>query len=230
MQLNPMTPLPSHQSEVVEEALSDIFECQEENILKADAVRNVLDRKTQPQVLDDLLRLNLVELKDGQVELTSEGHQIASHVIRRKRLAERLLKDVLNLGDEHVDPAACQWEHILSKEVTNSICTLLGHPTQSPTDRPIPQGECCRTETKKIAPVICSLDNLTSGVSGKITYLLLKKNPELHRLLSMGLVPGTKIDVLQTYPTFVVNVNESQLAFDKSIAESIFVHPLGNGK
>ncbi len=223
-----MTPLPSHQSELVEEALGNIFECREENVITAEAVREALDRHTQPQALDDLISKKLVQIIDGQVQLSPQAELIATHVIRRKRLAERLLKDVLNLSDEHVDPAACQWEHVLSKEVTNSICTFLGHPSQSPHEQAIPPGECCQSSKQEVTPIICSLDNLGAGEKGKITYLLLKKNPDLHRLLSMGLVPGAIIEVLQRYPTFVIDLNESQLAFDKSIAEAIFVHPVGS--
>jgi DtxR family Mn-dependent transcriptional regulator len=228
VRLKPMTPLPSHQSELVEEALGDIYECREENVVTTEAVIAVLDKNTQPKILEELIQKRLVETTDGQVRFSSEGEQIASHVIRRKRLAERLLKDVLNLSDEHVDPAACQWEHVLSKEVTNSICTFLGHPSQSPTDKAIPPGECCQASAQEVAPIICSLDKLGAGEKGKITYLLLKRNPDLHRLLSMGLAPGAIVEVLQRYPTFVIDVNESQLAFDKSIAESIFVHPVSH--
>jgi Fe2+ transport system protein FeoA len=54
----------------------------------------------------------------------------------------------------------------------------------------------------------------------------LYQRPELNRLLSMGLVPGSKISVVQRMPTYVVHVGESQLAFDESIAAGIFVHPL----
>ena len=45
------------------------------------------------------------------------------------------------MKDELIEPAVCQWEHILSREVANSICTLLGHPRQSPRHLPIPAGE-----------------------------------------------------------------------------------------
>jgi DtxR family Mn-dependent transcriptional regulator len=65
-------------------------------------------------------------------------------VIRRHRLAERLFIDVLSIRDEHeVEESACKFEHILSPEVTDSMCALLGHPTECPHGSPIPPGECC---------------------------------------------------------------------------------------
>ena len=226
MQLKPMTRLPNEQAELIEEALSEIYECKEEKITALQELESILDKKVQPHILEQLKERNFVSIENNTVHLSKEAEQIASHVIRRKRLAERLLKDVLNLSEEFIDPAVCQWEHILSKEVTNSICTLLGHPSQSPRELSIPPGECCRIAKKEIAPVICSLNMLGRGDRGKITYLLLKKNPDLNRLLNQGLVPGTNVEVLQRFPTFVVQAGESQLAFDETIAEEIFVHPL----
>jgi DtxR family transcriptional regulator, Mn-dependent transcriptional regulator len=210
----------------MEEAVGEVFEALEKNINGVAGVESLLNANVRPGILAELKAEAFVEISGGRVNLTSAGSAMAQAVIRRKRLAERLMKDVLNLKDEHIDSAACQWEHILSKEVTNSICTLLGHPSQSPRDLSIPPGDCCRLARKAVTPVICSLDKLSGGSKAKITYLLLKQNPDLHRLLSLGIVPGTVLDVVQRFPTFVVQVNESQLAFDEHIAQSIFVHPL----
>lgn len=220
-----MTPLPTAYEERIEEALSDIYECFESGLLTEKQIVPALNEKIGEGIFEELKTAGLVEVNNGRVILDSRAEQAAHAVIRRKRLAERLLKDVLNVKDEFIDPTACQWEHILSKEVTNSICTLLGHPTQSPRDMKIPAGECCKQSAKAVAPVICSLDKLRAGEKAKITYLLMKQNPELQRLLSLGMVPGTVLKVIQRFPTFVVEADESQLAFDESIAQAIFVHP-----
>lgn len=220
-----MTRLPTEHDEFIEEALSEIYECFENGVLTEPEIRVLLDTKIRKGIIDELASNRLVEMAGGKVQFLPAGESIAHHVIRRKRLAERLLKDVLNVKDEFIDPAACQWEHILSKEVTNSICTLLGHPVQSPLNMKIPAGECCKMAATAVEPVVCSLEKLGDGDKAKIAYLLLKQNPELHRLLSLGLVPGTVVEVIQRFPTFVVQVNESQLAFDELIAQAIFVVP-----
>lgn len=226
MTLTEMTRLPTEQEEAIEEALSEIFECIETKLDNESHIRSHVDKKIQPGLFDDLIKQDFIRAAQGTVQFEDKGQKIAARVIRRKRLAERLLKDVLNVRDEHIDPAACQWEHILSKEVTDSICTLLGHPSHSPHDMAIPPGECCRQKITAIDPVICSLDKLSGGQRGKITYLLFKNNPQLQQLLSLGLTPGTPVNVIQKFPTFIVEVNESQLAFDEEIAKSIYVHPL----
>jgi putative ABC transport system ATP-binding protein len=77
-------------------------------------------------------------------EFTPAGEERARDVIRRHRLAERLFMDVLSIRDEdEIESSACKFEHILSHEVTDRMCTLLGHPTACPHGSPIPRGECC---------------------------------------------------------------------------------------
>ncbi len=78
------------------------------------------------------------------VELTSRGRERAGAIIRRHRLAERLFTDSLAMDSEsEIEEQACKFEHILSPEATDKICTFLGHPRTCPHGAPIPPGTCC---------------------------------------------------------------------------------------
>jgi putative ABC transport system ATP-binding protein len=78
------------------------------------------------------------------VELTPRGRERAGSIIRRHRLAERLFTDSLAMDSEsEIEQQACKFEHILSPEATDKICTFLGHPTTCPHGAPIPPGACC---------------------------------------------------------------------------------------
>src|SRR5438874_2025361 len=78
------------------------------------------------------------------VDFTPAGQQRAEDVIRRHRLAERLFTQTLKLQNEdEIEQQACKFEHILSPEVTERICSFLGHPDTCPHGSPIPSGECC---------------------------------------------------------------------------------------
>ncbi len=78
------------------------------------------------------------------VDLTERGLQRAADVIRRHRLAEQLFTQTLNVQNEHeIEEQACKFEHILSPEVTDRICSFLGHPESCPHGSPIPPGPCC---------------------------------------------------------------------------------------
>jgi DtxR family Mn-dependent transcriptional regulator len=91
-----------------------------------------------------MTRIGLLTSTGGAVSFTPQGEARARSVIRRHRLAERLFVDVLSLRDaESVESNACTFEHILSPEVTDRICTFLGHPSTCPHGCPIPPGECC---------------------------------------------------------------------------------------
>ena len=83
------------------------------------------------------------------VEFTSAGRQRAADVIRRHRLAERLFTQTLQVQNEdEIEQQACKFEHILSPEVTDKICSFLGHPESCPHGSPIPAGECCEKAGK----------------------------------------------------------------------------------
>ncbi|MDJ0377062.1 metal-dependent transcriptional regulator [Cryobacterium sp. PH31-L1] len=75
---------------------------------------------------------------DRHLELTPAGRSKAVHVMRKHRLAERLLSDVIGLEWEFVHDEACRWEHVMSEQVERKILELLGHPTESPYGNPIP--------------------------------------------------------------------------------------------
>jgi putative ABC transport system ATP-binding protein len=94
----------------------------------------------------DALKPTGVSVGDGSmiVELTTRGRQRAADIIRRHRLAERLFTDSLALDSEsEIEQQACKFEHILSPEATDKICTFLGHPRTCPHGALIPPGPCC---------------------------------------------------------------------------------------
>jgi len=102
----------------------------------------------------DALKPAASSLGEGSmiVELTSRGRQRAADVIRRHRLAERLFTDSLAMDSEtEIEQQACKFEHILSPEATDKICTFLGHPRTCPHGAPIPPGACCGRTTAELA-------------------------------------------------------------------------------
>jgi Mn-dependent DtxR family transcriptional regulator len=104
------------------------------------------DHKRFVNPCHDALKPSGVSIGDGSlmVELTPRGRQRAADIIRRHRLAERLFTDSLALDSEtEIEQQACKFEHILSPEATDKICTFLGHPKTCPHGAAIPRGQCC---------------------------------------------------------------------------------------
>jgi putative ABC transport system ATP-binding protein len=100
------------------------------------------------RILNRMSDLRLVETQNGHVHLTPTGTARARDVVRRHRLAERLFKDTFAVDDSEAHNQACKFEHIISPELDQRICTFLGHPKTCPHGNPIPPGQCCNGNSK----------------------------------------------------------------------------------
>jgi putative ABC transport system ATP-binding protein len=98
------------------------------------------------RVLSRMADVALVELRSDEAQLTPMGARRARDVVRRHRLAERLFKDTFSIDDTEAHTQACKFEHIISPELDQRICTFLGHPSTCPHGNPIPPGSCCVTK------------------------------------------------------------------------------------
>jgi putative ABC transport system ATP-binding protein len=109
----------------------------------------VLQSEPVSKILGRMKERHLVELQNGEALLTPVGSQRARGVVRRHRLAERLFKDTFAVDDAEAHDQACRFEHIISPELDQRICTFLGHPKTCPHGNPIPPGDCCNGKTKR---------------------------------------------------------------------------------
>jgi DtxR family Mn-dependent transcriptional regulator len=216
----------SHSLELLQELLSVMFEKSErqESTISTDllGVRHG-DHVFTQETLQGAVSDGYVAQKNGHVELTPVGRREAESIVRRGRLAERLLVDVLRIRDDLVEPSACRLEHSLSEEVADSICTLLGHPRTCPHGHAIPPGECCRTAEREVHPIVRALSSLGPGEEGSVAYVSSRFHHRLTRLASLGLMPGQSVLVKQVRPSFVVAYGEMELALEKDVADEIYV-------
>lgn len=216
-------PIPSAAREDLEETLGLVWQKREEGVTDAAVLRQLMTESVGGDACAQALSGGYLRENGPRLELTATGEALGADVSRRHRLAERLLTDVLSLDRGAVDPNACRLEHIISPEVSESICTLLGHPKECPHGHAIPPGPCCARVEKHLEPIVVPLSRLRPGDRGTVAYLQLREHPELHRLLSLGLIPGAAVHLHQTYPAFVVDLGESQLALEESVADRIYV-------
>ncbi len=212
----------------IEEALSVVWDEREKNNDSAADVRQKIKDKIGEEMVESLIADGYIASGADRIQLTAKGEAVARDVTRRQRLAERLLIDVLELNRNEMDSSACALEHILSKEVEESICTLLGHPKECPHGLPIPAGSCCAKARDYLESVVVPLSKLSAGEAAQIVYVLTREHPQLHKLMSFGVTPGAKISVHQVFPAFVIQVEETQLALESEIAKEIFVKRIKN--
>lgn len=135
----------SHHSDLIDTTemyLRTVYELEEEGIVPLRA--RIAERLHQsgPTVSQTVARMQrdgLLSVEgDRHLELSPMGRQYAIRVMRKHRLAECLLVDVIGLDWELVHVEACRWEHVISEDVERRLVQILGHPTESPYGNPIP--------------------------------------------------------------------------------------------
>ena len=156
------------------------------------------------------------------VKLTSKGRKMALDVLRRHRLSERLLTDVLQLDWSKAHDAACKLEHaIADKDVLKPLEKALGNPKTCPHGNPIP------TESGKMSEERSELlTGLSQGESGTILKVTDERRDMLQYLSTLGLVPGASVSVEEKAPfngPIIVKVMGASYALGREVASAIWV-------
>jgi DtxR family Mn-dependent transcriptional regulator len=186
--------------------LRTILELEEEGIVPLRARISERLGHSGPTVSQTVGRMErdglVVVSEDRRLELTDAGRQKAVHVMRKHRLAERLLSDVIGLDWAYVHEEACRWEHVMSEQVERRLVELLAHPTESPYGNPIPGLEqlgdiAAITFDEGVVGLVRRLNEEGAPISGTVRRLAepVQVDPELlQQLKSAGVMPGAKGD------------------------------------
>jgi DtxR family Mn-dependent transcriptional regulator len=209
--------------ERMDEALELLWHLEEEGNPEFDRFRLSSDDTDLEGLVGALKSDGLITVEGSAVKLTERGRLLSRGLIRRHRLAERLFTDVFELRGDQVENDACKIEHILSEELTESVCTFLGHPPTCPHGKPIPKGECCKKYKVEVTPVVSRLADFEVGSKGRIVFIIPSEAARLGRLSSIGIAPGSTIKLLQKMPSCVIQIDETTLAVDPDIAKEILV-------
>jgi len=189
--------------------------------------------KNFQEILNILQEFNYIKIKNNKIYFAEKGRARAIHIIRSHRLAERLFTDVLNIkNDANLEKQACSFEHTIDDSIEAAICTLLGHPQICPHGFRIPPGPCCKKSMREFESVIKPLNELKVGESGTCLYFTTNKNDIMHRLMSIGIIPGVELKIHQKMPfngPIVVQIDQTQYALDPSIAKNIYVRISNSG-
>jgi DtxR family transcriptional regulator, Mn-dependent transcriptional regulator len=211
-------------SEEVAEVLEVVWTLEEQGSASLDQVIAAANASVSEDLIRQLGNQGLIAVEDNsRIRLLVEGKRMAKQIIRRHRLAERLICDVLGSNVDDSEAAACEYEHLLAEGITNSICTLLGHPRFCPHNKPIPEGECCRQARDELRPIVVSCDQLRVGESARVAYFSTKDHSRLLKLSALGISPGISIKLIQKWPAYVVQCEETEIAVEPDVAKNIYV-------
>ena len=207
----------------IEEALGVIWTSIQRGEDNFEEVSKIVKQGVDENIVDELLNGKYITKEDNKIKLTDIGEDLGKQLTRRHRLTERLLADVLDFNRQDIEKIACDLEHNLSTDLADSICTLLGHPKQCPHGNPIPEGNCCKNSSSKIESIVVPLSKIDIAEEVTLSYIVTTNHDYMHKLLSLGMVPGTKLKLHQKFPTYIVKVNETQIALDGEVANLIYV-------
>jgi DtxR family Mn-dependent transcriptional regulator len=187
--------------------LRTIYDLEEEGIVPLRA--RISERlghsgPTVSQTIGRMERDGLVRVEgDRHLEFTPEGRSRALHVMRKHRLAERLLHDVIGLDWSLVHDEACRWEHVMSEQVERRLLEVLGNPTESPYGNPIPAleeigGTASRPFLEGVVNIVERVRDEDSPVAVEVRRLgePVQFEPELlEQLRAAGVVPGAQATI-----------------------------------
>ena len=208
-----------------EEYCETIFELEEDgvNVIQARIVERLqVSRPAVSEMVKKLIDAKLVKVKGNIITLTSEGLKLANQVVRRHRLAERFLTDILGLSWAEAHHEAGKWEHVVSPRVEAAFLRLLEDPTTCPHGNPIPG------TAYKIPEGTLSLAEITVG-----NEFIIERIPEelefqpglLEFLEQSNLIPGENGTVTAVSPdgTTTVDVKGKKVGVGAFASQRILV-------
>ena len=185
--------------------LRTIFELEEEGIVPLRA--RIAERLEQsgPTVSQTVARMERDGLlhveEDRSLSLSDEGRSLATAVMRKHRLSERLLTDVIGLEYDKIHDEACRWEHVMSEDVERRLFEVLGKPTTSPFGNPIPGlADLGVLPDDSEANEELNLSDLSRNATHTVTvtqiHESIQSEPELmSKLHTSGICPGESVSV-----------------------------------
>ncbi|MCZ0980754.1 metal-dependent transcriptional regulator [Streptomyces diastatochromogenes] len=215
--------------------LRTILELEEEGVVPMRArIAERLDQSgpTVSQTVARMERDGLVAVaSDRHLELTEEGRRLATRVMRKHRLAECLLVDVIGLEWEQVHAEACRWEHVMSEAVERRVLELLRHPTESPYGNPIPGldelGEKAEPEAFLDDSMVSLADLDASGGKTVIVRRIgepIQTDAQLmYTLRRAGVQPGSVVSVSESPGGVLVGSSGEAAELDAEVAAHVFV-------
>jgi len=221
--------------DTIEMYLRTIFELDEEGIVPMRA--RIAERlghsgPTVSQTVARMERDGLVRVADHRhLELTEAGMAKATRVMRKHRLAERLLLDVIGLEWEYVHDEACRWEHVMSDRVERKLLALLDDPRESPYGNPIPGldelgGPLVRAFREGVLPLGEALEDGAPPVEVVVRRLGEPVQTDVEvmaRLARVGMLPGRRVAASREADTVRVEAGSVIVEFPVSVAMHLFV-------
>jgi DtxR family Mn-dependent transcriptional regulator len=212
--------------------LKTILELEEEGIVPLRARISERLHQSGPTVSQTVSRMErdglLTVEGDRHLQLTGSGRAHAVAVMRKHRLAELLLVNVIGLPYEAAHEEACRWEHVMSEAVEQRVYELLGRPTRSPYGNPIPGLEEFDGEVAGMTAADTERNMAFPGLSGSVVVSRICESVQtdsdvLRQLHAAGVDPGVSVIVAQERDSVRIDRNGDHIRLPREVASRVFV-------
>jgi DtxR family Mn-dependent transcriptional regulator len=183
---------------------------------------------TVSQTVNRMERDGLLTVEgDRHLQFTPAGRSYAVAVMRKHRLAELLLVNVIGMPYEEAHDEACRWEHVMSESVEAKVYELLGRPTRSPYGNPIPGLDEFGSD-EPASPSVGERNLAFPGLTGPVIVRRICESVQtdsdvLRQLHAAGVDPGATISVAQDRDEVIVDFSGEQVRLTRDVASRVFV-------
>ena len=208
----------------LEEYLESIHELEEDGIVVIQARLAERLGHSAPTVSETVRRLRdsgHIEIRDRIIKLTAKGEHAAQGVVRKHRLAERLLVDVIGMAWHESHMEATRWEHVISDEVERRLNAMLGEPATCPHGNPIPGAKQSNAKVRQLS----SVDIGETVTLRRVTEQVEFDTPSLTYLGENNFIPGVRglVKSRDNAGNMVVVVNDKELSINKWLSQLLYV-------
>ena len=199
--------------------LANIFKTIKKSKYSITKLKILLKDQDNQNILAQLVNKDFIIKTTKSVQLTNKGIEKGYQNLRIISVLKIFSTEILGLSNKEADNYIKNIFFAINNLVLEKYCALLGHSSKNN----FPPGECCLRAQKETSEKIIPLNKLPLNTTASISYIKTVNAPNMQKLYDLGIIPGEELKILQLYPTYIISLNEEQIALDEEAAALIFV-------
>jgi DtxR family Mn-dependent transcriptional regulator len=199
-------------------AVASIYKTTKNKNFSLTKARLFLEKKYDKNIISQLASKDLVDKDKNSIRLTATGLEAALFTIRALAVLRFFYTEILALSQKEADRYIQATFFSLTPYLLEKYCTLIGHAHKG-----IPAGECCSRAKLQTSEQVVSLAQLPINTLSTIMYVKTATKTAMLKLFELGMYPGKTVRIHQLYPTYIVLLDQEEIALDLETAAAIFV-------
>lgn len=199
-------------------AIASLYKAMKNKNISLTKARLFLEKKYDKNIISQLTSKDLLEKDKNALRLTPLGLDTALFTIRALAVLRLFCTEILALSQKEADQYIQQIFFAITPYILEKYCTLIGHAHKN-----IPLGECCNRAKLQTSEQVIPLSQLPINTASVIMYIKTATKTAMLKLFELGMYPGKTVRIHQLYPTYIILLDQEEIALDQETAASIFV-------